>query len=229
MNKTSIYQQVALNLLPVIGYWFWGWSMFAIIYIYWVEAVIISFFVFLKIAMSRGPEDLTGETRPAWRRTLSGLKILLLRLGIMLFYWIFIFLFVGMGQGKYDSEMVIDNMKIMIFMHQGFNLAVLAFFLSQIIEFIGSFIMTDDYLNKPSGAYTLFFDARTIVIHIVIVLGTFAHQFLDKYATLDDRLPGLGFVLVMFFVKTIADIVLYAMGRKNKCLPGKAVRIFRGY
>jgi len=207
-NKTSIYQQILLNALPVIGYWFWGWSMFAIVYLYWVEAVIISFFVFLKISLAKGVEPSTGAVATASSRIFSGLRILLLRLGILVFYWVFILIFVALGQGKYSTEVAIDNTQILAFVNPGFNLAVLAFFLSQIVEFVSGFILNDMYKTVPSSQYRLFFDARTIIIHVVVVLGTFAYQFLDRYAAVDNRLPGLGFVLVLFFIKSIADVVV---------------------
>jgi hypothetical protein len=215
MNRQiSIYQQIVLNAIPVMGYWFLGWSMFAIIYLYWVEAVIISLFVFMKIAMARGPEA-DGTVSPPVKRVFSGFKILFIRIAIMMFYWVFILLFVAMGQGQYDHEQTLLNLRILAFVNPGFNLAILAFFLSQIIEFIGGFINTDKYKTTASSDYKLFFDARTIVIHVVVVLGTFAYQFLAQFSTYDNRLPGLGFVFVMFFMKTMADIFIHKMGGRK--------------
>jgi hypothetical protein len=80
MYKMSIYQQLLLNAIPVIGYWFWNWSMFAIIYIYWVEALIISFFVCMKIVVAQGVEA-DGVVSPLRKKIGSGLKYLFLRVG----------------------------------------------------------------------------------------------------------------------------------------------------
>jgi hypothetical protein len=207
MNKTSLWQQLILNAIPVVGYWFWNWSMFSIVYLYWMEAVIISVFVFLRIAMARGRAPF--EVRPpGWlARLVSGIKVLLLRMAILAFYWVFILIFVALGQGRYSTQESIDNISIIVFMHPGFNLTVLAFFLSQIIEFMRSFIYSGDYLKNHSESYKTFFDARTIIIHIVIILGTFSYQFLEKYASLDNRLPGLGFVVILFLMKSVSDMI----------------------
>jgi hypothetical protein len=214
-DRTSRYQQVLLNAIPVIGYWFWDWSMFAIVYIYWVEALIMSLFVFLKVLMARGEDPLSGEVPSAGSKLYAAIKVLFIRVGILMFYWIFIFLFVGMGQGKYKPEQTMEHLQILVFMHSGFNLAVLAFFLSQIIDFMRGFIYNDDYLVKPSRSYKLYFDARTIIIHVVVVLGTFSYQFLERYAFVDNRLPGLGFVLLLFFLKTIADLIIHSEAYKK--------------
>ena len=207
MNKPQQWQQIILNAIPVVGYWFWNWSMFSIVYLYWMEAVIISLFVFLKIAMARGEASYGMPGPGVGARIFSGLRILVLRLLILGFYWIFILIFVALGQGKYSTNESIENLRIIVMMHPGFNVAVLAFFLSQILTFMRTFIYSGDYLNTPSAAYKLFFDARTIIIHIVIVLGTFSYQFLEKYASVDNRLPGLGFVVILFLLKSIADLI----------------------
>ena len=214
MNKASVYQQIVLNAIPLVGYWYLDWSMFAIVYLYWVEALVISLFVFMKIAMARGPEK-DGSVTPAGRRVYSAFKIMLLRVGILMFYWIFILLFVAMGQGKYTPEQTMDNLMILAFANAGFNLAVLAFFLSQLTGFISNFIISDAFRQTSSSSHKLFFDARTVVIHVVVVVGTFAYQYLKPYESVDNRIPGLGFVLVLFLIKTLADIFIHLVESKK--------------
>lgn len=212
MHNRSLYQQILFNFIPVLGYWFLNWNMFSIVYIYWVEAVIIGLFVSLKVLIARGG----NADIPEWSkytRFVAAFKLLLFRWGIMLFYWIFILVFVALGQGKMDSQQVISNMSVLVMMDSGFNIAVMAFFLSQVIDFIQNFILNDEYKEKHPSAYRSLFDSRTIIIHVVIVLGTFAFQFLNEYAHFDRRLPGLGFVLLLFLVKGIAD---FFVGRTPK-------------
>jgi hypothetical protein len=40
-NSFPIVAAVALNLIPLIGVAFWGWSAFALIFLYWLENVVI--------------------------------------------------------------------------------------------------------------------------------------------------------------------------------------------
>ena len=62
---------IAVNLIPLFGVLFFGWSLFSIMFLYWIENGIIGFFNILKIALGetgrltglfwRRCEDLTGE------------------------------------------------------------------------------------------------------------------------------------------------------------------------
>lgn len=205
-----------LNLLPVVGYWFLGWSMFAIVYIYWAEALLVGFFLALRVCFSKGIEEDTGKPVPVSRRIGKGFKTLLVRTAILLFYWLFILVFVALGQGKLGNEEHIKNIQIIFFMNSTFNIAVFAFFLSQLQEFLRDFILNDQYRREVPDQFISFFDSRTIIIHVVIVLGTFAHEFLAKYQDMDQRLPGLGFVGVLFVIKCLADLFMNWTGKGGK-------------
>lgn len=206
MQRNNIYQQLLLNLVPVIGYWFLDWSMFAIVYIYWVEALLVGFFLALRVLLSKGADPVTGRLMPLSRRIGKALKTLLVRTAILLFYWLFILVFVALGQGKLSTGEHHKNIEIIFFLNSTFNIAVFAFFLSQLQEFIRDFILNDQYKTEVPSGFISFFDSRTIIIHVVIVLGTFSHEFLAKYQEMDQRLPGLGFVGVLFVIKCLADL-----------------------
>lgn len=198
------WELLLLNLMPVIGYWFFGWNMFSIIYLYWVEAVILAFFYVLKKFLARGRE-LVNPQPGVWTRFWGSLKLLAIRWGIMLFYWVFILVFVAMGQGRMSKDESFENVKILVMMNRGFNLAVLMFFLNGVVVLIRDYILNRAYKKALFSDFRLVFDGRTIILHIVIVLGTFSYQYLYQYVTVDNRLPGLGFVLIFCFLKTIAD------------------------
>lgn len=198
------WELLLMNLIPVVGYWFLGWNMFSIIYLYWVEAVILAFFYVLKKFLARGRELV--HTQPSfWARLWGSVKLLAIRWGIMLFYWVFILVFVAMGQGKMEHRESVENMRILVMRSSGFNLAVFVFFLNGIVVLLRDYILNREYKKALYSDFRLIFDGRTIILHIVIVLGTFSYQYLFKYANIDNRLPGLGFVLIFCILKTIAD------------------------
>jgi len=209
VQRNSIYQQLLLNLVPVAGYWFLDWSMFAIVYIYWVEALLVGFFLAIRVLFSKGIDPVTNKPASLAIRVSKSFKTMLVRTAILLFYWLFILVFVALGQGKLGTEEHTKNVEIIFFFNSSFNIAVFAFFLSQLQEFLRDFILTGRYKTEIPTHFISFFDARTIVIHVVIVLGTFAHEFLLKYKDMDERLPGLGFVGMLFIIKCLADLFIY--------------------
>ena len=46
---------IAVNLIPLFGVLFFGWSLFSIMFLYWIEKGIIGLFNVFKIALSRAP------------------------------------------------------------------------------------------------------------------------------------------------------------------------------
>jgi hypothetical protein len=199
------WEIIGLNLIPVIGYWFFNWSMFSIVYIFWTEAVIIAFYYALEKFLARGREPVMAQPTLI-NRFIKSVQLLAIRWGIMLFYWIFILVFIALGQGKLNQEDSLSNMKILVFQDSSFNIAVLVFALNGLLHLIQNFILTDRYKSALMSDYKSVFDSRTIIIHVVIVLGTFLHQYLMSYVHINSRLPGLGFVLILSSMKTIADL-----------------------
>jgi hypothetical protein len=205
--KYNFAIQVLVNLIPLIGFWFFGWSMFAIIYIYWTEGLIVALFECARIAIASGKDrEMHGpDAFPV--RLFSAFKFLLLKFGVLLFYWIFIFAFVANPQGEENKVLLHHNYMILFFADKSFNNALLIYFLSQFVFFLSTFIANNDYKTRPNSDYKLFFDGRTIVLHVVIVLGTFGYQYFKKFESFDSRLPALSYVLLLVVIKTIADII----------------------
>jgi hypothetical protein len=42
--RPSVFAIIAANQLPLLGVLFWGWSVFALLLLFWPENVIIGFF-----------------------------------------------------------------------------------------------------------------------------------------------------------------------------------------
>ena len=62
---------VAVNLVPLIGVAFWGWSLMLILVLYWIESGIVGAFNVLKMAAAQGtgiglPGSRVAIRSPAW-------------------------------------------------------------------------------------------------------------------------------------------------------------------
>jgi hypothetical protein len=62
------------NLLPLAGVWWWGWDMFQVLMLYWMQTILLVVFTVLDVgklpAASLGTVKVNGRTRPATRRDL---------------------------------------------------------------------------------------------------------------------------------------------------------------
>ena len=65
-----------------------------------------------------------------------------------------------------------------------------------------------------------FLDARTLTIHLVIVIGTFALDFADKNLLFNENLDKkYVFLSIFILVKTIADLVSIQFSNNEEDLP----------
>ena len=111
--------QIAFNLMPIYGVMANHWTMFSVIYLYWLETVILSLFSFIKIVSSKGTTpngiNLTGIfTEGEWKWK-TGIRFLIIRIGMLLFYLLFIFLFVGLLISSKDD--MGTNIEMVFFMN----------------------------------------------------------------------------------------------------------------
>lgn len=214
-KKQQLYFQLCANLIPLIGYWFFNWSMFVIIYMYWAEGFIVAFFTCSRIAIARGTDPAKVLQDNFGRRLLSAFKFFMVRAFILFFYWLFIFAFVAFPGGNIHKEMMVQNYTVMLFQNTVFNNALLIYFLTQLILFLSDFIASEDYKTDYSGKYKILFDSRTIVLHIVIVLGTFTYKYLQQYESISNRIPGLSYVGILLVLKSISDFIQYRISERK--------------
>ena len=55
MRWLSAAVLAAVNLIPLIGVAFWGWSLMMILVLYWIESGIVGTINIFKIARAEGP------------------------------------------------------------------------------------------------------------------------------------------------------------------------------
>ncbi len=52
MLPISVLFLIAVNMMPLFGVLFFGWSLFSVMFLYWIENGIIGFFNIFKIALA---------------------------------------------------------------------------------------------------------------------------------------------------------------------------------
>ncbi len=209
MNQTksnrSLYIVILLfaNFLPLYLYSQGYWTVFIFFYLYWFETLILSFFSSLKIIFATGHD--VGEIIPSqWKRIMSAIKFFIARTFLLLFYLLFLVAFIGFSQADKN-----DSMKMftaVFFRDFNFNIAVTGFILSHGFDFIFNYLLSNENQYKKYNAFSLFFDARIIVIHVSIVLSAFALQF-SPGSTISGHAVGSYLALFIFVsLKTLVDI-----------------------
>lgn len=195
-----------VNLFPLYGVWTQGWTFFLVMYIFWFETLIVTFFNTIKILLSQGRilEDggvLRGEAVERTRRLGEALRYFIIRLVMFFFYMIFIIVFVGLGIGFEDNmnrASVRDMATSLYFTNNTFNLAIFSFLSLSLYQFLKKFILNQRFrISKPED-FSNYFDYRMITVHITLIVGVFLGKFL--VAHFGSQSPLVMPLVVTFFV-----------------------------
>ncbi len=162
---------IAVNTIPLFGVLFFGWSLFSIMLLYWLENGIIGFFNIFKVALARGApgSGFTINGRPV-NPSNKEITIVFFILHYSLFWTvhgIFVFLLFGLtleseplsGFRGFDSE--------------GVGIAAFALLLSHGVSFFVNFLGKEEYITISPGQQMVEPYPRVVVLHVTILVGGF--------------------------------------------------------
>lgn len=193
---------IITNLFPLYGVLKYNWTLFSIVYIYWLEMLIISTFQLLKILIAKGDPAATFFSKIS-----LGVSYFIFKTFIFFFYLLFIVVFLGFVTASHDKNESIKMLETLFLRNEFFKTALFNFFVYNLLEFLVFFIVDKQYkTSKPDDNYIIF-DAHMIVVHIVIVLGTFLNQFVLDKLKLDHKTSMFICVSLFVFVKTVFDLL----------------------
>lgn len=197
--------QLIMNFVSLLGVIFFDWSVFALFYFFYLETVAISFFDGLKILYAEGDEDKGPHIVPAFR-------FLFFRFFILAFYMVFIIVFVGIlisGQQGKGYEWA----QYFMLMVPSFKITVYSLLALQLFDFIFFYMIKKQREHTTVASLNQFFNARIVIIHVVIILGAFTFQYFgDKFGS---RYGIIGFATVFVLFKILVDFFLYAIDSKK--------------
>jgi hypothetical protein len=188
----QVIAAIALNLIPLIGVAFWGWSAFALIFLYWLENVVIGVRTLISMAIS----GIVAREMNPW-------GVLFFCAFFTVHYGIFCF-----GHGSFVVGMFGDHAlggasldlvataRMLFETLPGLRYGLASIVLWQILILILAIVRGDlaktDPLSLMGAPYP-----RIIILHITIIFGAFL------LLALDEPVAGL---VVMALVKTAFDV-----------------------
>jgi len=191
-NHTSIFLLIAANLLPLIGVLFFGWRVFPILLLFWLENIIAGLFNLPRIWFSRGDK----EHSHLRSKKITSMLFFSIHYGIFtLVHGIFVMALFGPDSLKQGSISVQEVFYLIGQYH--LQWALLALFISHFFSFMNNYLGKQEYqqvsikqlMNEPY--------ARVIILHLTILGGGFVLTALGQ--------PVWGVVLLLV-IKTIIDV-----------------------
>ena len=233
----SIWVLVAANLLPLFGVMFLGWSTFDVVFLYWMENVVIGIINVLKMITCRPSLDAIKEKyadrfagipeeQQAQLDKLTengslvsiGTKIFMVpffsfHYGFFCFvHLIFITLMLGgggmMGGDPFDR---MSNISVTL----GMALSVIALFVSHLVSYFTNFLGKGEY--KRTAAPILMFQpyARIVVLHIAIVFSGFFTLMLGQ---------PIWLLILLVIGKIMLDLTMHKREHKKLASPLNSIR-----
>ena len=200
------------NLFPIYGVITYNWTIFSIVYLYWLELLIVSTFQLLKILTAEGDKEITMIVK-----LFLAIRFFLFRTGIFLFYLLFIVTFLGLlitNKENSDSELLTFAHALTL-KGSFYRITLTSFFIYNLVEYLVQFRLNGKYkTSTPNDNFTLL-DPHIIVVHIVVVLGTFLYAGVTEKLSLDHHTAIIACAILFAIVKIIADVVRYQMSDKS--------------
>ena len=204
---------IASNLLPLVGVLFWGWSLWSILILYWIENGIVGVINVPKMLVARGGAD-SVQSGSGGRLFLTG--FFCIHYGI---FWIghgaFVLLFLPAFAG---FRSVVESGAT--FTPGGLELpgtfidpgtaagprvdvllwGALALLVSHLASFFLNYVGRREYLSRSIGAQMFAPYARVVVLHLTILFGAFVAVFLGQ---------PIGLLVALIALKTALDLALH--------------------
>lgn len=209
------------NLFPLYGVIRYNWTIFSVVYLYWIELLIASTFSLLKIITAQGDPKATFFSKLE-----LAIKFFVIRTGIFFFYLLFIVVFLGMLSGikSGDSTDAVNMMDVLLFKGSFYRITLLSFFLYNLVEFIVLFLLNDTYKKETPQDNYVVLDVHILVVHIVVVLGTFLYQGVTDKLHWNHKNAMIACVSLFVLIKIITDVIRQSLsGDPAEEEPGKFI------
>ena len=219
----AVVALIVANLVPLVGVLFFGWNVWMILIVYWLENGVVGVFNVLKMRKAAGPIDAGSGSAATWRvngRPAADLSKAALIPFFVMHYGIFwlvhgIFVWTLPVFGSMETPTV-D-------MTEGFQpltipFAVLVLAISHGLSYWFNFIKGGEYLRVSAAAQMFAPYGRLVVLHVTIIIGGMAIAFTGAPAAA---------VAILVALKTALDIGFHlAEHRKVAELPpGTVTRV----
>ncbi len=206
-KPVAIFFIIAFNALPIFGVAFFGWQPFEAFWFFWMETLVMALFNTIRIVFSQGqPLTAVNTNQPLEYNINRGIKYLLIRIGIFIFYSIFIITFIGfVANNSTDKSTVLSTL---LFQNKFFNLGLLVSVFSQAYYLIMGFFRNGQFFTAKPDEYAALFDGRQLVIHIAVVLGALGSIFLIKNTSFGNY-SSVFIISLLCICKCVAELITY--------------------
>lgn len=179
-RQRSAVALVAANVVPVLGVLFWGWQVFSVMLLFWLENVVIGLFNVVKILLARPDAEQSDQSLPFPFSLLGNLFIagfFTVHYGMFCAgHGLFIVTMFGKGRTAAGPGFDIPDLPAVIadvVLRNGLIWAAIALVVSHGVSFYANFLAPRAYQGAKAEELMFAPYKRIVILHVVIILGGF--------------------------------------------------------
>jgi uncharacterized protein DUF6498 len=197
---------IASNFLPLLGVLFWGWNLWSILILYWIENGIVGALNVPKMLLARGNGGTGGSGARVLMTAFFSIHYGLFWFVHGIFVWLVLPLFagffafsepVGAGGASFGAGESLAFSGVRGDVLQWGTIALLA---SHVASFLLNYIGRREYLTRSIGAQMSAPYARVVILHVTILLGAYAAALIGQ---------PIGALMILVGLKTLLDLWLH--------------------
>jgi hypothetical protein len=212
-SPVAIALLIIVNLIPLAGAVFWGWDVYTLLILYWLENGIVGVFNVVKMALAQGPLDTRSGQQEVVTATsrLTLIPFFIVHYGI---FWVVHGVFVlslpafigpgGLGAGTppiapdgsfigFDEEVAGPRLDLVAW-------GAIALAISHGASFLFNYIGRGEYRTARLGLLMFSPYARLVALHLTILIGGMLSIALGS---------PIGSMIVLVAIKIAIDLALH--------------------
>jgi hypothetical protein len=163
----SAWVLVLANLVPLVGVLFWGWNVFALLALFWMENVVVGLFFALRM-LCADPADAA-----LWLGKLFMVPFFCFHYGMFTaIHGAFVFMLFGEGGYRVDGLQLLEPAARAASAY-GLWLPIAALMASHLFSFLWNYLYRGEFRSAQLPALMAQPYGRVAVLHVAIILGGF--------------------------------------------------------
>ncbi len=193
----AVYALIVMNMIPIAGVIFLGWNAGIIIFLYWLENVVIGVLNIPKLLTAQGTDNAAQSSKGVFR--LAGSLFLAAFFSVhygMFCFGHYVFLKASFEQVPSFTE---------IFNHGDILIALGGLAMSHIISMFVNFYGKGEYKRRSPNTQMFLPYSRIVILHVVIIFGGFFTMVSGS---------GLISLILLVALKTAVDLAAHIAEHK---------------
>jgi hypothetical protein len=191
-SRSSALVLVLANSLPLFGVWFFDWSIFDVVFLYWAENVVIGIINIMRMVVAT-PQAVEPDSPQMALRRANGAPRFFLIPFFAVHYGMFcyghqVFLVDLFGDGRSLMDVLADSV---------IWVGIAGIAASHLYSFVTNFLLAGEYRRTDAKALMTRPYGRIVILHVTIIVGSFLYQAMGEPILL---------LLVLIVIKTLVDL-----------------------